>query len=556
MSYINRDYLVIQFQNFANKIKELLNNKAVSKEAYDDLIIFSNTQPTSKDNKIWIKEETVDVIKILEEQDVLQVVQQGINNGNIEIATDPQVLSDISGIKNGTITVGKANAVGTLTQQNITEAITGIADDVNELGNAIINGDVVAGNADKLDNHDSSYFLNTTQKGTNNGLAELDENGKVPSSQLPSYVDDIVEYDNLESFPSEGESGKIYIATDTNKTYRWSGTQYVVISETLSLGETSSTAYAGNKGKANADAISALQNVVSALPSSYAPVDAQKNVQSDWNVSDTNSDAFIKNKPSIPNEVTEATVSGWGFTKNTGTYIKPSDGIPASDLASGVIPTSLPANGGNSATVNNHSVNEDVPSGAKFTDTTYSVATTSSNGLMSSGDKTKLSRIFNGHASKISGSIGWYKININSEKSWMLAFTVRLYQGYKYYDIVFSGYQNDSDYWYSPNAVMLGSTTTNIDVKFGYDATNKLWVAIRDDYYTGIDIFDVTNGFEQIDDTANLFTITNLATLTGTIQKEMTVYRPIYKNEIQMSTTDLTAGTSTLATGTVYIVYE
>lgn len=552
MSYINRDYLVIQFQNFANKIKEL----AVSKEAYNDLIIFSNTQPTSKDNKIWIKEETVDVIKILEEEDVLQVVQQGINNGNIEIATDPQVLSDISGIKNGTITVGKANAVGAWTQQNITEAITGICDEVNELGNAIINGDFVVGNADKLDNHDSSYFLNTTQKGTNNGLAELDENGKVPSSQLPSYVDDIVEYDNLESFPSEGESGKIYIATDTNKTYRWSGTQYVVISETLSLGETSSTAYAGNKGKANADAISALQNVVSALPSSYAPVDAQKNVQSDWNVSDTNSDAFIKNKPSIPNEVTEATVSGWGFTKNTGTYIKPSGGIPASDLASGVIPTSLPANGGNSATVNNHSVNEDVPSGAKFTDTTYSVATTSSNGLMSSGDKTKLSRIFNGHASKISGSIGWYKININSEKSWMLAFTVRLYQGYKYYDIVFSGYQNDSDYWYSPNAVMLGSTTTNIDVKFGYDATNKLWVAIRDDYYTGIDIFDVTNGFEQIDDTANLFTITNLETLTGTIQKEMTVYRPIYKNEIQMSTTDLTAGTSTLATGTVYIVYE
>ena len=63
---------------------------------------------------------------------------------------------------------------------------------------------------------------------------------------------------------------------------------------------------------------------------------AEKNVQSDWNVSDSSSDAFIKNKPTIPAAVTETTVSGWGFTKNTGTYIKPSGGIPKSDLASAV----------------------------------------------------------------------------------------------------------------------------------------------------------------------------------------------------------------------------
>lgn len=89
--------------------------------------------------------------------------------------------------------------------------------------------------------------------------ATLGNDGKIPSSQLPSYVDDVLEYNSRSAFPATGEAGKIYIAKDTNKTYRWSGSDYVVISETLALGETSSTAYAGNKGKANADAIAALQ---------------------------------------------------------------------------------------------------------------------------------------------------------------------------------------------------------------------------------------------------------------------------------------------------------
>lgn len=73
--------------------------------------------------------------------------------------------------------------------------------------------------------------------------------GKVPSSQLPSYVDDVLEYANLASFPATGETGKIYVALDTNKTYRWSGSAYVEISASLALGETSSTAYRGDRGK-------------------------------------------------------------------------------------------------------------------------------------------------------------------------------------------------------------------------------------------------------------------------------------------------------------------
>lgn len=100
----------------------------------------------------------------------------------------------------------------------------------------------------------------TSAKGANNGVAELDDSGKVPSTQLPSYVDDVLEFANKSSFPATGESGKIYVDTNENLTYRWSGTQYVEISKSLGLGETSDTAYAGNKGKAVTDNLASHVN--------------------------------------------------------------------------------------------------------------------------------------------------------------------------------------------------------------------------------------------------------------------------------------------------------
>lgn len=71
---------------------------------------------------------------------------------------------------------------------------------------------------------------NSANKGQANGYASLGSDGKVPSGQLPSYVDDVLEYANLASFPATGATGIIYIALDTNKTYRWSGSVYVEIS--------------------------------------------------------------------------------------------------------------------------------------------------------------------------------------------------------------------------------------------------------------------------------------------------------------------------------------
>lgn len=99
-------------------------------------------------------------------------------------------------------------------------------------------------------------FIST--KGQPSGLAELDSTGKVPAAQLPSYVDDVLEFSTKAQFPQTGETGKIYVSKDTNLTYRWTGTQYLEISQSLALGETPSTAYPGDKGKANRDALNSM----------------------------------------------------------------------------------------------------------------------------------------------------------------------------------------------------------------------------------------------------------------------------------------------------------
>lgn len=87
----------------------------------------------------------------------------------------------------------------------------------------------------------------------------LDEGGKVPSSQLPSYVDDVLEYGDRTRFPMFGEGGKIYVDMSTNHLYRWTGTVYVQIPAGLALGETAASAYPGNKGLENAQGIASLR---------------------------------------------------------------------------------------------------------------------------------------------------------------------------------------------------------------------------------------------------------------------------------------------------------
>ena len=193
----------------------------------------------------------------------------------------------VSTIKDNNLTPSKvliSNSDGKVAVSNISStelsylqgANENIQNRLNTLTSYFADGTALCARADEDGNNIINTYatkdeLNTFKglKGQANGLATLDSSGKVPSSQLPSYVDDVIEgyyYNNKfykeNSHKTEitGESGKIYTDLNKNKTYRWSGTTYTEISASLALGETSSTAYPGNKGAANAANIKTLQD--------------------------------------------------------------------------------------------------------------------------------------------------------------------------------------------------------------------------------------------------------------------------------------------------------
>ena len=84
----------------------------------------------------------------------------------------------------------------------------------------------------------SLTLIDASEKGAANGVATLGADGLIPSAQLPSYVDDVKEYESLTAFPADGEKDKIYVATDTGSIYRWSGTQYIQINSSVLSADT------------------------------------------------------------------------------------------------------------------------------------------------------------------------------------------------------------------------------------------------------------------------------------------------------------------------------
>lgn len=138
----------------------------------------------------------------------------------------------------------------------------------NSTSGIIINGfsltkavlDNLVAKANKVDGIEitANNAIPKSLMGVGNGVATLDSNGKVLASQLPEDFASIKEYPTRDDFPATGEENVIYFAEDTNISYRWTGSSYAISSSNLALGETSSTAYAGDKGKKNADDISAL----------------------------------------------------------------------------------------------------------------------------------------------------------------------------------------------------------------------------------------------------------------------------------------------------------
>lgn len=117
-----------------------------------------------------------------------------------------------------------------------------------------------------LSNVTNDAQVKRSELGVAGGVATLDESGLIPSAFLPGFVDDVIEADSANSFPTQGETGKLYVSTSENKTYRWSGSSYIEITSGLALGETSATAYAGDKGKAIADTVDAITNGTTIVP--------------------------------------------------------------------------------------------------------------------------------------------------------------------------------------------------------------------------------------------------------------------------------------------------
>lgn len=147
---------------------------------------------------------------------------------------------------------------------------------------------ILIGDTSELNNKVQEFI---DSKGAPNGLASLNESGIIPSAQLPSYVDDVIEVDTFSNLPGTGESGKIYIVQDTNLTYRWSGTGYVEISKSLALGETSSTAYPGDKGKATTDKLNKTSNKVVVGPVTVNPSTDKVVLKYQTHFTSTNSDS-------------------------------------------------------------------------------------------------------------------------------------------------------------------------------------------------------------------------------------------------------------------------
>lgn len=122
-----------------------------------------------------------------------------------------------------------------------------------------VNGHALSGNIELTATDVKA--IPASQKGANNGVAELGSDGKILASQLPSYVDDVIEgylHTDGKFYKEEGhttlltgESGKIYIdlTGGKNVTYRWSGSVYATVGSSLALGETEGTAYRGDRGK-------------------------------------------------------------------------------------------------------------------------------------------------------------------------------------------------------------------------------------------------------------------------------------------------------------------
>lgn len=181
---------------------------------------------------------------------------------------------------NTTYTLSGSDATVTLTPSTNGVPGTPKSITVNNVGHASAADSATKATNDSDGNKISTTYLKAGLKGKANGLAELDADGKVPSAQLPSYVDDVIEgylyngkfyKESAHTTAISGEGGKIYVDLSTGVTYRWSGTTFVEISKSLAVGTTSGTAYDGAKGAALEKKVNSLESTTSGIKNDYLP---------------------------------------------------------------------------------------------------------------------------------------------------------------------------------------------------------------------------------------------------------------------------------------------
>jgi hypothetical protein len=249
------------------------------------------------------------------EIDAVKIADGSVSNAEF------QTLSDINTTK--TIQTQLNEKEPTLTKGNLSEAmssvltITGGSNSVMGSGTSIQvkqantsqDGYLSSTDWNTFDNKQSALGYtpeDQANKNQVNGYCGLDGSGKVASSQLPSYVDDVLEFENLASFPAIGETGKIYIALDTNLTYRWSGSVYINIAKgdvqsvNTKTGVITLTQDDIGDGSTYKQYSQTEKTKLAGIASG-----AEVNVQADWNQTDNTQDDFIKNKPTIPTTATQ-----------------------------------------------------------------------------------------------------------------------------------------------------------------------------------------------------------------------------------------------------------
>lgn len=191
------------------------------------------------------------------------------NGTTVKNATSASSASNVTSQINGNAITNIFESNGT-TVKNATYATSaGSATKATSATSATTAGSATKATQDSDGNQINTTYIKKSLMGVASGVATLDTDGKVPSSQLPSYVDDVIEgYYYQGKFYEEsahttlitGEAGKIYTDLSTNKTYRWGGSAYTEISASLAIGVTAGTAFSGARGLVLENSVIALRS--------------------------------------------------------------------------------------------------------------------------------------------------------------------------------------------------------------------------------------------------------------------------------------------------------